>query len=298
MSAPPYMRLFWGDYHKATRHLTRDQHGAYLLLIGEAWRLGGSLPDDDRLLAAWALCTPSEWAEIKSVVMAFFDFRRGKWTHDRVREERAHYETISRKRKSAGKRGGSVSHGKNSGNTEANAKQLPTKPEPEPYSKKEPPLSPLQGENTQGDGVPPDEPVASGRRKPKRAIPVGFPTADLIDEQQQAARAAGANLDMGRVAERFRNWAEAKDARYANWSATWRNWAARSIDEAPKARAPIAPTPTADLMEPIWRRRVQSWLTGDRYWNTTDWGSRPGRSGCYCPANILAEFGITEEQAA
>ena len=72
MSAPPYMKLFWGDYHKATRHLRRDQHGAYFLLIGEAWRLGGSLPDDDDLLAAWALCTPEEWAPMKPIIMAFF----------------------------------------------------------------------------------------------------------------------------------------------------------------------------------------------------------------------------------
>ena len=126
------MKLYWGDYHKATRHLTRDQHGAYMLLIGEAWRLGGTLPDDDALLAAWAICTPAEWATIKSTIMAFFSLRRGKWTHDRVREELASYETISRKRKSAGKAGGLVSAGKDSENMEANAKQLPTKPEPEP----------------------------------------------------------------------------------------------------------------------------------------------------------------------
>jgi uncharacterized protein YdaU (DUF1376 family) len=132
MSAPPYMKLFWGDYHKATRHLRRDQHGAYFLLIGEAWRLGGSLPDDDATLAAWALCTPDEWATMKPVIMAFFSFRRGKWTHDRVREELARYETISRKRKDAGKRGGMLSDGNNKGNMQANAKQLPIKPEPEP----------------------------------------------------------------------------------------------------------------------------------------------------------------------
>ena len=132
MSAPPYMKLFWGDYHKATRHLTTAQHGAYFLLIGEAWRLGGSLPDDDALLAKWALCTASDWAEMRSTILAFFTLRRGKWTHDRVREELAHYESTSRKRKEAGKRGGSASGGKIKENRQAIADQLATKPEPEP----------------------------------------------------------------------------------------------------------------------------------------------------------------------
>jgi uncharacterized protein YdaU (DUF1376 family) len=137
MSAPPYMKLFWGDYHKRTRHLKRDQHGAYFLLIGEAWQLGGALPDDDAKLAAWALCTPEEWAAIKPVVMEFFALRRGKWWHDRVREELATYEATSRKRKAAGKKGGKASGGTAKENPEANAYLLPTKPEPEPEPKKE-----------------------------------------------------------------------------------------------------------------------------------------------------------------
>lgn len=137
MSAPPYMKLFWGDYHKATRHLTRDQHGAYFLLIGEAWRLGGALPDEDAKLAAWALCTPEEWTAMKPIIMDFFALRRGKWWHDRVREELAVYESTSRKRKEAGKKGGSAKVGKITGNQEANASLLPPKPEPEPEPERE-----------------------------------------------------------------------------------------------------------------------------------------------------------------
>lgn len=145
MAAPPYMKLFWGDYHKATRHLRRDQHGAYFLLIGEAWRLGGALPDDDAKLAAWALCTPEEWSAMKPIVMDFFTLRRGKWWHDRVREELASYESTSRKRKEAGKKGGKASVGKDEANAEANASLLPPKPEPEPEPYTEPPVVPPRG---------------------------------------------------------------------------------------------------------------------------------------------------------
>ena len=158
MSAPPYMKLFWGDYHKATRHLTRDQHGAYFLLIGEAWRLGGALPDDDLKLSAWALCTPEEWAIMKLTIMDFFALRRGKWWHDRVREELAAYEATSRKRKEAGKKGGSSGAGKTKGNAEANAFQKPTKPEPEP---KPEPKKDKKGRAPQADPILEGEPSLS-----------------------------------------------------------------------------------------------------------------------------------------
>jgi uncharacterized protein YdaU (DUF1376 family) len=136
MSAPPYMKLFWGDYHRDTRHLSREEHGAYFLLLGEAWNRGGFLPDDDVMLARWALATPEEWARLKPVVMALFKPARGKWRHKRIVEELANYDDVSRKRREAGKRGGSARRGKDTGIPEANAiaiaEQKPTKPEPEP----------------------------------------------------------------------------------------------------------------------------------------------------------------------
>lgn len=137
MSAPPYMRLYWADYHQDTRHLSRDEHGAYFLLLGEAWNRGGYLPDDDVLLSRWALATPDEWARLKPIVMAYFrPASKGRWRHKRISEELAAYEDVSRKRKAAGKRGGASKRGKDSENPEANAtsiaEQKPTKPEPEP----------------------------------------------------------------------------------------------------------------------------------------------------------------------
>lgn len=253
MSAPPYMKFFWGDYHKATRHLTRDQHGAYFLLIGEAWRLGGSLPDDDRLLAAWALCSASEWAEMKEIITAFFSLRRGKWVHDRVREELAHYEDVSRKRKSAGKRGGSVRAGNNEGNSEAIASQKPTKPEPEPepepYISSEPKGSSGERERDEEEGVGGEagdaEPVRGkvSRRKPETAIPDGYPDDKAIATAQAKIRADGVNLDARLQAEKFRAHAEQNDRRCRDWSGAWRNWIVGAVERAPKS-ATITSLPT------------------------------------------------------
>lgn len=137
MGAPPYMKLYWADYHQDTRHLSREEHGAYFLLIGEAWNRGGYLPDDDALLARWALASPAEWERLKPIVMDFFrPAGRGRWKHKRITEELAAYNDVSRKRKEAGRKGGSTKRGKDEENPEAKAEaiaqQKPTKPEPEP----------------------------------------------------------------------------------------------------------------------------------------------------------------------
>jgi len=285
MAAPPYMKLFWGDYHKATRHLRRDQHGAYFLLIGEAWRLGGSLPDDDTMLAAWALCSPDEWAATKPVVMAFFALRRGKWVHDRVREELASYETTSRKRKEAGRKGGASSHGKDKGNTEAIAIQLPTKPEPEPEPKKDPPKAPKGALVPEGlvervwSAIPPKSRARTSR-------------ADIASAMRAAA-------DRGRDPEAI---AATLTSYYATADATKEGGqfakTAHRLIERDRWLDLAAPTPLEALAarpdpDAVWRRRVQAWQSGSRYWNTIDWEAPPGKPGCIVPVQILAEFNIT-----
>lgn len=317
------MKLFWGDYHKATRHLRRDQHGAYFLLIGEAWRLGGSLPDDDAMLAAWALCTPDEWRETKPVIMAFFALRRGKWVHDRVREELASYETTSRKRKEAGRRGGSASRGKGEGNSEAIARLKPTKPEPEPESIEEPP-NPLGGDGQfhllPGEPEPVDDVTQAFHLWNNMAGRCGLPiAADLTDARR---RSIGKRLERGGL----KAWRIAMDAVEA--SAFCRGQVPGKDGGKPftahldfvcqassfqkliegfygrDAKAVEAPRPAADP-DDVWRRRVKAWQSGSRYWNTNDWEAAPGKPGCIVPIRILAEFNIvaplaeaTEERAA
>lgn len=82
MSKTPYMQLWPSDYLADTRHLTVEQHGAYLLLIMDAWlRPSCSLPNDDSILARLACMTPSQWAKNKEAVLAFWtiDKRKNEW---------------------------------------------------------------------------------------------------------------------------------------------------------------------------------------------------------------------------
>ena len=50
MSRPPFMPWYVADYLEATIDLSLEQHGAYMLLLGLAWRRGGRLPNDMKWL--------------------------------------------------------------------------------------------------------------------------------------------------------------------------------------------------------------------------------------------------------
>jgi uncharacterized protein YdaU (DUF1376 family) len=123
MSAPPYMKLYVADYLGDTHHLSTAEHGAYMLLLMAMWRAGGALPAADANLAKLAKCQPDQWAEIRDVILPFFQRSRGKLTHKRVALEMAKYENTSGKRSEAGKRGGRQKANDNNGPTKAIAKQ-------------------------------------------------------------------------------------------------------------------------------------------------------------------------------
>ncbi|OIH81938.1 hypothetical protein BLJ79_21500 [Arthrobacter sp. UCD-GKA] len=68
--------------------------------------------------------------------------------------------------------------------------------------------------------TPPTEGGAGGgRRKPERPLPADWAPNDT---HKGFARTEGINLTF--QAERFTNWATAKDARYRDWDAAFRNW--------------------------------------------------------------------------
>ncbi len=91
MAQFPALPLFTDAYLADTRHLSAEQHGAYLLLLMEAWRRPScSLPDDDEMLARLACMNTERWAFNREAVLAFwtFDGRRKEWTQGRLTDER------------------------------------------------------------------------------------------------------------------------------------------------------------------------------------------------------------------
>lgn len=82
-----WMPMYWGDYFGDTMHLTTEEHGAYLLLIGAYWRRGGPLPDDDKLLKNITKLSPFQWKNYRETLAEFFEISQGTWKHKRVQKE-------------------------------------------------------------------------------------------------------------------------------------------------------------------------------------------------------------------
>lgn len=83
----PWMPMYWADYIADTTHLSTEEHGAYLLLIGAYWRRGEALPDDDKWLANVTKSNRQRWALLRKVIGPLFEIRGGSWLHKRLEKE-------------------------------------------------------------------------------------------------------------------------------------------------------------------------------------------------------------------
>lgn len=98
-----WMPLWIGDYLADTQHLTRDEHGAYFLLMMAYWRNGGPLLDDPKRLAATVKATPQEWKSLRPTLAEFFSISDGMWNHKRIDREIANSVSRITQRSEAGK---------------------------------------------------------------------------------------------------------------------------------------------------------------------------------------------------
>lgn len=101
-TSAPSIPLFGDAYLADTRHLSLEEHGAYLQLMMIAWRSADcALPDDDVRLARMLGISAGRWAKIKGAVMAFWTLGETGWTQKRLSKERAFVEEKRTKNKSA-----------------------------------------------------------------------------------------------------------------------------------------------------------------------------------------------------
>jgi uncharacterized protein YdaU (DUF1376 family) len=125
VSAAPFMQLYVADYLGDTRHLSTEQHGAYLLLLMAMWRAGGSLPDDETKLARIVGLSPAKWRRVSADVLAFFTVADGVLTQKRLTAEIEKTKEKSIKRADAGSKGGQAKALKTKKPAVANATILP-----------------------------------------------------------------------------------------------------------------------------------------------------------------------------
>jgi uncharacterized protein YdaU (DUF1376 family) len=97
------MQLNWVDYFESTEDLTLEQHRAYFLLLGIAWRRGGALPGDlaaiRRLLATRAEPVHGRTfnAVVPRVIEHFFQLKEGVYRNSRFDFELEKASKFSRK---------------------------------------------------------------------------------------------------------------------------------------------------------------------------------------------------------
>lgn len=101
-----WMPMYWGDYHRDTKHLKTVDHGAYMLLISHYWCSGGPINDDNEEMATIAGLTVKEWLPVRKKLVRLFVVDDGLWHHKRVDFELHKAKRISDARQKAGKRGG------------------------------------------------------------------------------------------------------------------------------------------------------------------------------------------------
>jgi uncharacterized protein YdaU (DUF1376 family) len=87
MAEFPALPLFTDAYLADTRHLTAEEHGAYLLLLMCAWRTRGcALKDCDRTLARIVGVTRLRWKKLRPVLSEFFEVSGGLWRQKKLSE--------------------------------------------------------------------------------------------------------------------------------------------------------------------------------------------------------------------
>lgn len=107
MSEFPSLPLFTDAYLADTRHLSAQEHGAYLLLLMMAWRMPDCrLPDDDTKLAKWASVDGRTWKRIKPTVMAFWTLAEDQWSQSRLVREREYVSKRAEVARANGAKGG------------------------------------------------------------------------------------------------------------------------------------------------------------------------------------------------
>jgi uncharacterized protein YdaU (DUF1376 family) len=268
-----WMPLYWGDYAKATAHLSAAQHGAYLMLLKHYWSIGGPFPEDDGAL--WRIAcadSPAHWRKLKPVVLAFFRIEDGVLRHARVERELEKARRFIEAQSLRGQKGGRPPRNSQTKAT-AFAGDMPgqsTSPAPSP--------APARLES-----------LETGRKA--NAI-----SADFKPSDDDLAWLATARPDIGPALldsrmEDFRLWLGTTRPMSFNAGASWRSFMKRTHLEGTRGvSAPRTLSTTASPLPPAeeWAPRLKDYRPG-RFWSPM-WGPRPESGQCHAPAADLAKW--------
>lgn len=201
-----WMPLWIGAYLADTQHLTRDEHGAYFLLMMAYWRNKGPLQDDDKRLASIVKASPKEWKALRQVMSEFFTVNDGSWRQKRIDAELAgagdRQDAAQRKAKAA---------------AEARWGKYPKQP---PSNA---PSMPQALPEDMHEECPTPSPTPLGIGKPTlvaKDVCVGIPPHTQFSEEFQTAAKARSDIDPEVVWAKFNDHYPAEKRTLARWK-TW-----------------------------------------------------------------------------
>jgi uncharacterized protein YdaU (DUF1376 family) len=213
---------FFGDAYLAdTRHLSLEEHGAYLQLLMIAWRIEGcSLPDDDARLARMIGVTAAKWKKLKPTVMAFWTLKNGAWSQARLTKERRFVEEKRAKNKASAEArwGSQVTETKEGGPceriSECNA------PPPPPHKKeKAEAIASSKKADPRGTRLPDDW-------KPK-------PLTDKTAEMVAVWPAGMIERELAKFRDHYRKTPGTR-GKSLDWDASYRNWLRIADERKPR----------------------------------------------------------------
>ena len=247
--ATVWMPFYWGDYLAETAHLSTEEHGAYLLLIGAYWQAGGPLADDDRRLSRITRLSLRRWKVVRETIAEFFTIADQKWHLTRLDDElsdvkKRRLNRVEGRKKRQGLAGknkqNQCQNPVNSASSQAeHSPYVRASPPPPPQNKKEEQVcsskKTVRHKDQNHDQNSPKPRQTRGTRLPDDWRPE---PADLCFATER-----GFTPDQTReLAAGFCDYWRAKpDGVKLDWSATWRNWIRNAVifgeKNAPKKQA-------------------------------------------------------------
>lgn len=249
--ALPY-KLDISKYLATTAHLTTQEHGAYLLLICHYWQSGAPIPAHQ--VQAITRLSKIMWSRSEPVLLGFFRIVDGVWIHDQLENE-LHTAAIMRaKRSKAGKTsatkkqsqkkqpeekqqdtGVDIQHVLNTCSTHVqhmfNTCSAPDALPQQQYDAFGAPH--IEDTQAAGDGVNDKKPaIKKGSRLP---ADWELPDDYLAWALQQSVK--WSRTDVIKISEVFRDYWVSRTGQIAtklDWSATWRNWIRKEVNENEK----------------------------------------------------------------
>ena len=233
-----WMPLYVADYLKDTRHLSTMEHGAYFLLLMEAWIKRGELPADETRLARIAGLSSKEWKDSAGVLLGFLERNGDTYRHKRIDAELARATANVEQRRAAGKASAAARTRQRNGNGRSTSVDTsvatdgptagPTKCQrngrPSPYTIDTPSTDvagvserPLPSVARQPDTPPPKSPIPQDWR----------PTPDDLAYVAVNCLPPWPAEKLKRVHHEFVAHQRSRGNLSADWSAEWRRWCLR-----------------------------------------------------------------------